>query len=695
MILPTRLLAGGLLVLMAACSPSEKSLQVFEDVTARSGLGGYRGLTYGAAWGDFDGDGLPDLYVTNHLNRIGAKLYRNAGNGRFEDVTAKYFSPKDLGGDKHGALWADFNNEGREDLMQMTGGQGGVGTEAKRLLLNTGLKFVDVAEKLGVDNPWNRGRMPLWYDLNNDGRLDLFEGAESRFDSRTPPLVFTQEHGRFVPSDDLKFHERSVPFCVITVFSGNRAGLLCKDAGPHNASTAFDTSTVPAREIKGLLPHTAFEDIAAADFDNDGQMDLFLTRKNPPGTVAFGYPGRNQVIADVALDHKNVNKRAGFAFSSTGPVTFDVFPAWDAALLTADHIQYGSEGAHPKGMTFTLSPGMPGVEGLPSSAPGHRSGVYIGLQSPDTWERIERWVASVLPANTWLTSRDRWVVQVTAPRDYLSAERYRYQEVQVRVTSSAPIDAVAAIGEPAKQEEAPARLFMNRNGKMVEEGDRRGVNARLVAGVNAVAGDFDNDMHTDLFVVVSNEIGKQENLLLLNRGDGTFDVVAHAGGAGGGTVGVGDTVTSVDYDRDGRLDLLITTGGSMGRSEGLPSDDGAYQLYHNIVANGNHWIGLDLEGTKSNRDGIGAVVRLTAGGVTQTQVQNGGAHFRAQNFQRLHFGLTKNTQVDKITVYWPSGVVQELHNVRAHQVVRIKEADTRPSPSSPAAAARGSGVGQG
>ena len=110
----------------------------------------------------------------------------------------------------------------------------------------------------------------------------------------------------------------------------------------------------------------------------------------------------------------------------------------------------------------------------------------------------------------------------------------------------------------------------------------------------------------------------------------------------------------------------------MGRSEGLPADNGGYHLYHN-VGNGNHWIEIDLEGTKSNRDGIGAVVQVTAGGVTQTRLQDGGVHFRGQNFQRLHFGLAKYTKIDKITIYWPSGTMQELSQVASDQILHIQE----------------------
>jgi len=135
---------------------------------------------------------------------------------------------------------------------------------------------------------------------------------------------------------------------------------------------------------------------------------------------------------------------------------------------------------------------------------------------------------------------------------------------------------------------------------------------------------------------------------------------------------VGDSVTTADIDGDGFLDLLTSSGGSMGRSLGLPSDNGRYQLFRN-VGNGNHWIMLDLEGTATNRDGIGAIVRVTAGGVTQMRVQDGGIHERGQNHSRLHFGLANNAMADKVSLHWPSGVTQELLGVKAGQILRVRE----------------------
>lgn len=650
--IPRYLLSLALVVIlaigMASFRHAELTVTLFEDVTQHSGIA-YVGMTHGAAWGDFDGDGRPDLYVTNHLNK--PQLFRNLGQGRFADVTDTFFSQEDLKGDKHGAAWADFDNDGRPDLVQLTGAGRGLGEEPKRLFHNLGKRFVDVAQALGVRNPDGRTRMPLWVDLDRDGRLDLFQGAEARFDNKTPPFVFVQQQGKFVASAALGFAGRSVPFCILTELTGdNRPDLLCRVVGKGRTAQIFNLATLPARDLD-LLPTTAFEDIAAADFDNDGQIDLFLARKNAPGPVAFGRPSEKEIVADVLIDATNADKPTGFTFRSASQLKLRVAAANPGNTMSPERIHLGQSGAHPDGLAFDLSPQTPGIGGMAPNAPGKETGVYVGFLAPDRWE-----------------------VRITAPHDVLAAGQSRYQQIAVQLASSTPITELGTIGEPLKAEEAPARLFMNRNGKLLEEGDKRGVNARLVGGVNVVAGDFDNDMNVDLFVLASGDIGKQENLLLLNRGDGHFDVVRGAGGAAGSRAGVGDSVTAADFDGDGFLDLLVSTGGSMGRSLGLPSAAGGYHLYHNL-GNGNHWLEIDLEGTASNRDGIGAVVRVSAGGVTQMRVQDGGVHERGQNHQRLHFGLAKQTQVDRITVHWPSGKIQALSDIAANQRLRIRETE--------------------
>ena len=448
--------------LLGGCS-REIELSVFEDATQGSGLKAYAGMTHGAAWGDFDGDGLPDVYVTNHLRD--PMLFRNLGQGRFTDVTGQVFAPEEIRGDKHGAVWADFDNDGRQDLVQLTGAIKGMGAEPKRLYRNDGDRFTDIAESAGVLNPDGRTRMPLWVDIDHDGRLDLFHGAEARFDGKTPPFLFVQGDDGFAPSGILSLAARGAPFCTLTELTNDdTADLLCRIIGKNRTAQVFDLSVRPPRDLE-LLPPTAFEDVATADLDNDGRMDVFLARKNPPGPVAFGQPSDRTFVADVSIDEPRADKPTGFTFRSRGALDVTVSSTNPGDAVSADRIHLGAQGGHPDAMRFALEPDTPGIVGMAPHAPGSEAGVYLGFTAPDTWE-----------------------VRLTAPREALAKGNPKYQQVQLRVEASAPIDELESIGEPPAAEEAPARLFMNRDGKLVEEGEQRGVNARLVAGMNVVGG---------------------------------------------------------------------------------------------------------------------------------------------------------------------------------------------------------------
>ena len=113
------------------------------------------------------------------------------------------------------------------------------------------------------------------------------------------------------------------------------------------------------------------------------------------------------------------------------------------------------------------------------------------------------------------------------------------------------------------------------------------------------------------------------------------------------------------------------TGNSGGPGTAL-TENTPYQVFHN-QGNNNHWIEIDLVGTDSNRDAIGARVILTAGGVTQLREQSGGMLYKAQNHQRLHFGLGDNETIDEIVITWPSGRVQKLRDLPVDQLITITE----------------------
>ena len=175
-------------------------------------------------------------------------------------------------------------------------------------------------------------------------------------------------------------------------------------------------------------------------------------------------------------------------------------------------------------------------------------------------------------------------------------------------------------------------------------------------------------MDLDLYYVCSFNIVNQPNILFENKGNGTFVMVPKAGGAEGTIHGVGDTVTTSDYDGDGFLDLFVTNG----YGEKPYYENGTSQLFRNM-GNSNHWLEIDLIGNISNRDGIGTRVLTTIDEITQLREQNGGMHHRSQNHQRLHFGLGQNSIIDSIVIFWPSGIVHEINQIPSDQILKIKE----------------------
>lgn len=128
------------------------------------------------------------------------------------------------------------------------------------------------------------------------------------------------------------------------------------------------------------------------------------------------------------------------------------------------------------------------------------------------------------------------------------------------------------------------------------------------------------------------------------------------------------SATMADYDLDGYLDLFVTNGRGV-----YPYNNGPDQLYRNI-SSGNNWLQIDLEGTVSNRDGIGArLFATTPDGKTQLRERNGGIHWSQQDQKRIHFGLAQNEKVSELAIHWPSGIVQTLTDVPVNQVLRVVE----------------------
>lgn len=175
--------------------------------------------------------------------------------------------------------------------------------------------------------------------------------------------------------------------------------------------------------------------------------------------------------------------------------------------------------------------------------------------------------------------------------------------------------------------------------------------------------DYDNDGNVDIFKTngALKHLYGQEDQVFQNEGNGKFRDVSLELGKYFSQEDVGRGACIGDYDNDGDLDIFIVN-----------LNDNCIFLRNN-KGNQNNWLTLKLTGTSSNRDGIGARVKLTAGGKTQTAWKKSTTGYLSQNDPRMHFGLAKNDLVDGIEIKWPSGKVQTLENIKANQILEVKE----------------------
>jgi hypothetical protein len=160
--------------------------------------------------------------------------------------------------------------------------------------------------------------------------------------------------------------------------------------------------------------------------------------------------------------------------------------------------------------------------------------------------------------------------------------------------------------------------------------------------------------HIDETVRVLRNVGyAQAPHLFLNDGHGGFRDVAAEAGSDFAAPKVGRGIAYGDFDRDGDVDLLITT------------NRGPALLYRNDLTNKNRSVRLRLVGTKSNRDGIGAVVRLFTPEGTQSRMVKTGSSYLSQSELALTFGIGRREKVDRVVIEWPGGGVEEYKSVAA------------------------------
>jgi hypothetical protein len=219
------------------------------------------------------------------------------------------------------------------------------------------------------------------------------------------------------------------------------------------------------------------------------------------------------------------------------------------------------------------------------------------------------------------------------------------------------------------------RLYRNsQDGSFTDETFRSGIGnkAVLMSGVAMKFLDYDNDGWNDILqangsmldnvALYHGEVSYKEPLLMYrNLGKGQFEKVSESLGPDFMRPIVGRGLATADYDNDGDIDIVTNNRGD------YPS------LLRNDGGNANHWLTVQLIGTKSNRDGTGASLKLASEGFVHVEQAKGGGSYMSASDPRIHFGLGKRTRIESLEITWPSGQIDRLSNLSPDQIIAVKE----------------------
>ena len=519
--------------------------------------------------------------------------------------------------------------------------------------------FSDVTARAGVAFAHENGAAgAYWYP-------ELFGGGVAVLDvdgDRWPDLLFVSGKS-WTPNASRPRH---------ALYRNNRNGTFTN----ITAGSGFDTLDVYALGA------------TVGDFDNDGRDDVFVTTTE--GGRLLRNAGNNRF--------QDVTSRAGI---HSGP--FAVSGAWfdydkdgQLDLLVGSYVQWTPAAEALVRCTQSGERGYCGPDAYKPVAPtlyrnvggGRFEDVTIRAGLNDPSDKVMG--VAVLDYNG-----DGWP-DVFVGSDRVPAKLYRNdgkghfvdEAVRAGVALSENGVARANMGVDAADYDRSGRphivvgnflnemlgLYHNENGAQFRDvAPRSDVGRASLLSVTWATFFFDADLDGFLDIFASNG-GTDESqgrdararisqvpLLLRNRGNGTFENVTSSLGRAFNTPVMGRGAAYLDFDGDGDLDLVMTT------------LKGPAVLFRNDGTHGNHWLRVQATGTRSNRSGIGAVVRVTSASGVQGQTVHSGSSYASQSELALTFGLGADSRVSKVEITWPSGQVQTLTDVPANQMLHVTE----------------------
>jgi hypothetical protein len=466
----------------------------------------------------------------------------------------------------------------------------------------------------------------------------------------------------------------------------------------NNHDGTFTDVTVKA----GLNVTGWGQGVCVGDYDNDGWEDLYVT-----------YYGKNRLFHNQNGVFTEVSEKAGVAGSGkawgTGCAWVDYDRDGHLDLMVANYVDFDlatapAPGERPSCMWKGV-PVMCGPRGLPSA-----KNILYHNRGDGTFEDV-----------TTKAHIDRTDGHYAFSVSTLDFDDDGWPDIYVACDST------------------PSILYRNNHdGTFTDVGVTAGAafneDGREQAGMGSTIGDYNGDGRLDIF---KTNFSDDTSTLYRNNGDGTFDDVTTAAGLGLYTKYLGWGTMFLDFDNDGWPDLLLVNGhvypevdknnlgsnyeeprilyhnlgkgtfadispgagpginaraSSRGLAIGDLWNDGRISavitnlnavpsLLVNQVRSANHWIGIRTVGTKSNGDGIGARISVTAGTRTLVDEVRSGSSYNSSSDMRVHFGLGSATKVNSVQIRWPSGLQEHFDNLPADSIHTLKEGSGTPAAS--------------
>ncbi|MGH9713925.1 MAG: CRTAC1 family protein [Candidatus Acidiferrales bacterium] len=575
----------------------------------------------GVGWIDYDQDGYLDAFFVNSgytpnfhpAQPPQPALYHNNRDGTFTDVTAASKIHTD-GTMFFGVAVGDYDNDGFPDIY-MTGYRHSV------LLHNNGDgTFTDVTAKAGVGNDGNWGTAAGWFDYDNDGKLDLLVTNYVQYDVDHPVVCGDWRPGaREAPKVSAYCHPDNFPGTSPRLYRNNGDGTfvdVTEKAGLTN------------KDGKSLA-------VVLVDLNNDGLPDIFIgndTQRN------FVYINKGDGT------FRDASYTSGAGFSEDGRaeagMSADAADIMNNGLpyLFVSHLDFELNRLYRNNgdgtfTDYTIASGV-GQSDILNSAFGAR---FFDLDN------------------------DGW-------RDLLVINGHILDNIKLY--------------HPEVSYEEEKKLYRNiGEGRFVDATNSQGADFRAPrVGRGLAVGDYDNDGWQD-FLVSNN--GEDAQLFHNDGGSVTAPAASIApekrspsDDVANGAVAPGAppfdsrkreasepsaSVPRTESRDRGVMDLR------KGKDKVLSFDDS------DSAPQKNHWLAIRLVGTKSNRDGIGAHLKLVAGDLTSYDQSKGGMSYCSAQDPRIFFGLGEHARVDSLEIWWPSGLRESLTNLPVDVFLTIEE----------------------